>query len=88
MQKAVAASDSDDEVETEEQREKRLEFEKRRKTHYNEFQAVKLARKLLEEELKELDDEESSNIKNLPVVNMSGEQKMETDEKTSTDLGY
>lgn len=30
--------------------ERRLDFEKRRKLHYNEFEALKLARKLLEEE--------------------------------------
>lgn len=39
--------------------EKRLEFEKRRKLHYNEFEAIKLARKLIEEE----DDEEDDGSK-------------------------
>lgn len=39
--------------------EKRLEFEKRRKMHYNEFEAIKLARKLIEEE----DDEEDDGSK-------------------------
>lgn len=52
-------SDDDDEPETEEQRVKRLEFEKRRKLHYNEASAIKLARKLIEEEIEEnLDDDE------------------------------
>lgn len=37
--------------------EKRLEFEKRRKAHYNEFEAIKLARKLIEEDDEEDDDE-------------------------------
>jgi len=62
LRKAVARStstdsdDSPDEFETEEQRKHRLEFEKRRKLHYNEFEAIKLARKLIEE-----DDEEDDN---------------------------
>lgn len=30
--------------------ERRLEFQRRRKAHYNEFEAVRLARKLIEEE--------------------------------------
>lgn len=52
-------SDEEVEPETEEQRAKRLEFEKRRKLHYNEASAIKLARKLIEEEIEEdtLDDE-------------------------------
>lgn len=37
--------------------ERRLEFEKRRKAHYNEFEAIKLARKLIEEDDEEDDDE-------------------------------
>lgn len=36
--------------------EKRLEFEKRRKAHYNEFEAIKLARKLIEEDEEDDDD--------------------------------
>lgn len=39
----------------------RLEFEKRRKAHYKEFEAVKLARKLIEEE--DDDDDEDNDIK-------------------------
>lgn len=37
--------------------ERRLEFEKRRKAHYNEFEAIKLARKLIEEDDEDDDDE-------------------------------
>lgn len=51
---AEESDDEDDEVpESEEQRAKRLEFEKRRKLHYNEAGAIKLARKLIEEEIEE-----------------------------------
>lgn len=35
--------------------EKRIEFEKRRKLHYNEFEAVRLARQLMEQD--ELEDD-------------------------------
>lgn len=37
--------------------EKRLDFEKRRKAHYNEFEAIKMARKLIEEDDEDDDDE-------------------------------
>ncbi|GJQ75334.1 hypothetical protein Trydic_g23517 [Trypoxylus dichotomus] len=59
LPKAMQVDESDEEVEelTPEEIEKRREFENKRKKHYNEFYAVKLARKLLEEE-EEDDDEE------------------------------
>jgi protein phosphatase inhibitor 2 len=47
------SSDEDDVQETEEEKVKRLEFEKRRKLHYNEASAIKLARKLIEEEIED-----------------------------------
>lgn len=51
---------SDDEApETEEEKAKRLEFEARRKMHYNEASAIKLARKLIEEEKEEDGDDDS-----------------------------
>lgn len=43
--------------ETPEERQQRLQFEAKRKKHYNEFQAIQLARKLMEEE--EEDDDEN-----------------------------
>jgi protein phosphatase inhibitor 2 len=52
------SDEEEKEPETEEQRAKRLEFEKRRKLHYNEASAIKLARKLIEEDIEEnLDDD-------------------------------
>lgn len=51
---AEESSDDDEETpETAEQKEKRMEFEKRRKLHYNEASAIKLARKLIEEEIED-----------------------------------
>ncbi|XP_031558332.1 protein phosphatase inhibitor 2-like [Actinia tenebrosa] len=46
---------------TEEEKEKHREFKKHRRDHYNEFSKVKLARKLIEEELKALEDEDEEN---------------------------
>lgn len=65
----IEESDSDEGPETEEQRSKRLEFEKRRKAHYNEASAIKLARKLIEEEIEEIDDTNDSGegAKALPL---------------------
>lgn len=55
----VDSEDESEEDETPEQRAARKEFEKKRKQHYNEFMAVKLARKLLEEDEDEDEDENS-----------------------------
>ncbi|EDV96020.1 protein phosphatase inhibitor 2 [Drosophila grimshawi] len=43
-------SSGDDQPLSEEERQRRREFERRRKAHYREFEAVKLARKLIQEE--------------------------------------
>lgn len=50
------SSDEDGQPETEEEKSRRIEFEKRRKLHYNEASAIKLARKLIEEDLEEEDE--------------------------------
>uniref|UniRef100_A0A1L8DKP7 Protein phosphatase inhibitor 2 n=1 Tax=Nyssomyia neivai TaxID=330878 RepID=A0A1L8DKP7_9DIPT len=70
--------DSEEEVEpeTEEQKAKRLDFESRRKAHYKEFEAVKLARKLIEEEE---DDEDE-------VCSGGGDNKVR-DQKMDPDAG-
>lgn len=51
-----SSSSEEDDNETPEERRIRLEFQDRRKKHYNEFQAIKLARKLMEDD----DDDGSS----------------------------
>lgn len=45
---------------TDDQKASRVEFEKRRKLHYNEFEAIKMARKLIEDDE---DDDEDVEIK-------------------------
>ena len=57
------SDESDDETLTKEERLKKKEFEFKRKLHYNEFQAIKLARKLLEEEETEETDAEENGEK-------------------------
>ncbi|XP_041771314.1 protein phosphatase inhibitor 2 isoform X3 [Anopheles merus] len=60
--------DDDDEEEeeelTEEQKKRKQEFERRRKAHYNEFEAIKLARKLIEEDDEEDEDEDGEEQRN------------------------
>ncbi|CAL1298738.1 unnamed protein product [Larinioides sclopetarius] len=50
-----------DEDETEEERAQRSAFEYKRKMHYNEFYAVKLARKLIDKDDDEVDGEEEDS---------------------------
>lgn len=51
------SSDEEALPETEDEKAKRIEFEQRRKLHYNEASAIKLARKLIEEEIEDEDGE-------------------------------
>lgn len=53
---------SEDENETEEDRAKKSQFEQKRKLHYNEFQAVKLAKQLMEEEEEEDEEDENNEV--------------------------
>jgi len=76
---AAASSESEDDEddeppETDEEKTKRLEFERRRKAHYNEYQAVKLARKLLEQDEDEADEDDTT------ADNKSKYQKMEVED--------
>ncbi|KAL5007047.1 hypothetical protein ScPMuIL_015853 [Solemya velum] len=50
LQPIESSDEEEDENETEEDRMKRRSFEQKRKLHYNEFQAIKLAKQLMEEE--------------------------------------
>ncbi|XP_069134070.1 protein phosphatase inhibitor 2-like [Argopecten irradians] len=58
-------SSSDEEPENQEQRAERKAFEQKRKLHYNEFQAVKLAKQLMKDELDDDDDEDDNESKKL-----------------------
>uniref|UniRef100_A0A2A4J410 Protein phosphatase inhibitor 2 n=1 Tax=Heliothis virescens TaxID=7102 RepID=A0A2A4J410_HELVI len=55
---AEACASDEDMEEPEEERRKRIEFEKKRKMHYNEFQALQLARQLMAQEEEEEEDED------------------------------
>ncbi|XP_065082588.1 protein phosphatase inhibitor 2 isoform X2 [Ochlerotatus camptorhynchus] len=81
------SSDEDDEQLNDEQKQHKLEFERRRKAHYNEFEAIKLARKLIEEE--DEDDGDNDASKSLENSRTSDEslekQRMEVEELDEVD---
>ncbi|KRT86026.1 hypothetical protein AMK59_1179 [Oryctes borbonicus] len=83
LPKAMQVDESDEEAEelTPEEIEKRREFENKRKKHYNEFYAVKLARKLLEEEEEEDDDEEEDKTEKGKGENQTKDGGSDDDEK-------
>lgn len=63
---------------------KRLEFEKRRKAHYNEFEAVRQARKLMAKEDGGDGDEDDDNVENddnVGVAGTGGDNKMDVDDQ-------
>lgn len=73
-------SSSEEETETEEERAKRKLFEHKRKTHYNEYYAVKLARKLMSaDEDEDEDDEEDENNSNVESNERHVENKNSAD---------
>lgn len=69
-------NESEPEELSEEEMKKRKEFEMKRKMHYNEFQAVKLARKLLEEDD---DEDEEDNNKDRSATLNDDEEGMASD---------
>lgn len=81
------SSEDEDEELTEEQKQHKLEFERRRKAHYNEFEAIKLARKLIEEE--DEDDGDNDASKSLENSRTSDDlpdkQQMEVEEQDEVD---
>lgn len=85
------SSEEEQEELTEEEKKRRVEFERRRKAHYNEFEAVKLARKLIEEEDDDDEDEagedknSSSNSKNNGGDDQQQAQKMEVEDVDEVD---
>ncbi|XP_013409532.1 protein phosphatase inhibitor 2 [Lingula anatina] len=66
MKKAAEEDDDEDDLDdlSESGKEKRKQFEQKRKLHYNEFYAVKLAKQLMEEEDEEEEDDEEEEKKN------------------------
>lgn len=81
------SSEEEEEDLTEEQKQHKLEFEKRRKAHYNEFEAIKLARKLIEEEDEDDGDNDASkSLENSRTSDDSPDkQKMEVEEQDEVD---
>lgn len=76
------SSDDDGLPESEEEKSKRLEFEKRRKLHYNEASAIKLARKLIEEEPEEeIDNEGATGGIDDDSVDLDSPEKVDEEEK-------
>lgn len=63
--------------------ERRLDFEKRRKLHYNEFEALKLARKLLEEDEEEDDPVDGNKKKHAQPDEPSASSDKSSDKTTS-----
>lgn len=66
---SVSEEESEEEEEelTEEQKKRKVEFERRRKAHYNEFEAIRLARKLIEED----EDDDDENVETDGAANSS-----------------
>ncbi|XP_053212994.1 protein phosphatase inhibitor 2-like isoform X2 [Panonychus citri] len=78
-------NESEPEELSEEEMKKRKEFEMKRKMHYNEFQAVKLARKLLEEDD---DEDEEDNNKDRSATLNDDEEGMASDREVELEYAH
>ncbi|XP_067644656.1 protein phosphatase inhibitor 2 [Eurosta solidaginis] len=76
-------SDEENIDETPEEKVRRLEFERRRKAHYNEYEAVRLARKLIEEELGDDDDEHEISTVGEDLISTISAEKLKEEESES-----
>lgn len=77
---ADESSDEEEAPETEEQKAKRLDFERRRKAHYNEASAIKLARKLINQEIEaELDENEEGEGSGMAADESIDEETLDDD---------
>jgi protein phosphatase inhibitor 2 len=87
---SIHAEESDDEEElpeSEDQKEKRMEFEKRRKLHYNEASAIKLARKLIEEEIEdEILDEAAGGSGMMATGSIDSNDELDDEEILDDDI--
>lgn len=86
---SIHAEESDDEEElpeTEEQKEKRMEFERRRKLHYNEASAIKLARKLIEEEIEDEILDEAAGGSGMAAGSIDSNDELDDEEILDDDI--
>ncbi|XP_070565861.1 protein phosphatase inhibitor 2-like [Ptychodera flava] len=72
---------SEEELEmTDEEREEKKKFEQKRKHHYNEFYNMKLAKKLIEQELADMEDETTMKHKPAQVRNNRNQTQLMTNQ--------
>lgn len=82
------SSEEEEEDLTDDQKKRKHEFQRRRKAHYNEFEAVKLARKLIEEEGEDDDEEdveEASHSQGSKSSKSDEQQNMEVEDQDEVD---
>ncbi|RZF47088.1 hypothetical protein LSTR_LSTR004488 [Laodelphax striatellus] len=88
LTRRVSEDSSGDEDETPEERAHRKEFEMKRKAHYNEFFAAKVARKIMDddedEDLAQEDDEEEEEEEDCEGEDCDGKKKNAKKKKTAS----